>query len=149
MEKRRDVHPGYADHGHGRQVLRRLLVGEGVGEGKAKKDKYLDACLERRKSFTPLVYSVNGMACKEARAFEKRVASLLALKWEQRYSKMVGFVRAWMSLAIIRSNTHLLRGARTSRPQRLSMEDGAAMSGHGPRPQGLDARERTSQSTSW
>ena len=47
---------------------------------KAKKDKYLDACLERRKSFTPLVYSVDGMACKEARAFEKRITSLLASK---------------------------------------------------------------------
>jgi len=99
---------------------------------KAKKDKYLDACLERRKSFTPLVYSVDGMPCKEAKAFEKRVASLLASKWERRYSEMVGFVRARMSLAIVRSNTRLLRGARTSRPQRLSMEDGAAMSAMDP-----------------
>ena len=99
---------------------------------KAKKDKYLDACLERRKSFTPLVYSVDGMACKEARAFEKRVASLLASKWERRYSEMVGFVRARMSLAIVRSNTRLLRGARTSRPQQLSMEDGATMSAMDP-----------------
>ena len=94
---------------------------------KAKTDKYLDACLERRKSFTPLVYSVDGMACKEARAFEKRVASLLASKWERRYSEMVGFVRARMSLAIVRSNTRLLHEARTSQPQRLSMEDGTAM----------------------
>ena len=93
---------------------------------KAKKDKYLDACLERRKSFTPLVYSVDGLACKEARAFEKRVASLLASKWERQYSEMVGFVRARMSLAIVRSNTRLLRGARTSRFQRLTIEDGAA-----------------------
>ena len=47
---------------------------------KAKKEKYLQACLDRRRSFTPLVYSVTGMTCKEAKAFEKRIACLLAEK---------------------------------------------------------------------
>ena len=82
---------------------------------KVKKTKYNEACLERRRSFMPLVYSVDGLACKEARAFEKRVASLLATKWERAYSEMAGFVKSRMSLAIIRSNTMLLRGARSSR----------------------------------
>ena len=82
---------------------------------KVKKAKYNDACLEMRRSFMPLVYSVDGLACKEARAFEKRVASLLATKWNRSYSEMAGFVKSRMSLAIIRSNTMLLRGSRTSR----------------------------------
>jgi len=82
---------------------------------KVKKAKYNEACLERRRSFMPLVYSVDGLACKEARAFEKRVASLLSSKWERSYSEMAGFVKSRMSLAIIRSNTMLLRGARSSR----------------------------------
>ena len=56
------------------------------------------------------MYLVDGMACKEARVFERRVASLLALQWERRYSKMVGFVRTGMSIVIVRSNTMLLRG---------------------------------------
>ena len=60
------------------------------GHVKKKKDKYLQACLNRRRTFTPLVYSVNGMACKEARSFEKRIASLLADKWDRSYSKLVG-----------------------------------------------------------
>ena len=47
-----------------------------------KKDKYLGTCLEWRRSFVPLVYLVDGMVCKEARAFEKRVTSLLASKWD-------------------------------------------------------------------
>ena len=34
---------------------------------KEKKDKYEAACLERRRDFTPLVYSVDGMASKDAR----------------------------------------------------------------------------------
>ena len=42
---------------------------------KEKKDKYLDTCHELRKDFVPLVYSVDGMAGKEARAAEKRLAS--------------------------------------------------------------------------
>ena len=49
----------------------------------------------------PLVYSIDRMAYKEARAYEKYVASLLVSKWDWRYSKMVGFVRGWMSLAVI------------------------------------------------
>ena len=92
---------------------------------KQKKDKYLNACLERRRSFTPLVYSVDGLACKEARAFERRIAGLLATKWDRRYSEMAGFVRARMSLAIVRSNTMLLRGSRIGRAARLVVDDGA------------------------
>ncbi|KAL7474631.1 hypothetical protein ACHAW6_000596 [Cyclotella cf. meneghiniana] len=34
---------------------------------KEKKDKYETACLDRRQDFTPLVYSVDGMAFKDAR----------------------------------------------------------------------------------
>ena len=35
---------------------------------RAKKDKYLAACMARRQSFMPLFYSVDGMACTEAKA---------------------------------------------------------------------------------
>lgn len=61
---------------------------------KVKKDKYLQACLERRRTFTPLVYSVDGMTAKEAQAFEKRVASLLATKTERQHREMVGFIHS-------------------------------------------------------
>ena len=99
---------------------------------KVKKSKYLEACLERRRSFMPLVYSVDGMACKEAKAFEKRVASLMATKLDRQYSEMVGFVRGRMSLAVIRSNTMLLRGARSSRRFCLpEIEDSAGMEAMG------------------
>eukprot|EP00804_Cyclotella_cryptica_P015082 CCRYP_000640-RA/>CCRYP_000640-RA protein AED:0.42 eAED:0.42 QI:0/0/0/1/0/0/2/0/139 len=53
-----------------------------------KRDKYEEACLERRKDFTPLCYSVDGMACKAARAAERRLASLLSVKWDRQYSEM-------------------------------------------------------------
>ena len=68
---------------------------------KKKKDKYLDDCLERRRTFAPLAYSVDGMACKKAKPFEKRMASLLAKKLGRHHSEMVGFVHIRMSLAVV------------------------------------------------
>ena len=57
---------------------------------KAKKAKYLQPCVYRRQISTPLVYSVNGMACKEAKAFENQITCLLAEKWDWPYSEIVG-----------------------------------------------------------
>ena len=39
---------------------------------KEKKDLYLQACLERRKTFTPMVYSADGIPGAEALAAQKR-----------------------------------------------------------------------------
>ena len=82
--------------------------------------------MDRRRSFTPLVYSVDGMACKEARSFEKRIVSLLADKWERAYSEMVGYVRGQMAMSILRSNNVCLRGARVKRRTVPWVEDSAA-----------------------
>ena len=93
---------------------------------KRKKGKYLQACLDRRRSFTPLVYSVDGMAFKEARSFEKRIASLLADKWERSYSALVGYVRGRMAMSILRANNACLRGARVKNRTVPWVEDSAA-----------------------
>jgi len=93
---------------------------------KKKTYKYLDACLEMRRTFIPLAYSVDGMVYKEAKAFEKRVVSLLASKLRGQYSEMVGFVHARMSLAVVCSNTLLLCGARAGVALRPLLYDGAA-----------------------
>ena len=93
---------------------------------KRKKDKYLQACLDRRRSFTPLVYSVDRMACKEAQAFEKRFASLLADKWNRTYSELVGNVRGRMAMSILRSNSVCLRGARVKKRTVPWMTDSTA-----------------------
>ena len=98
---------------------------------RVKKLKYLQPCIERRRSFTPLIYSVDGMAGREAQAFEKRIAHLLAEKWERHYSVLRGFVRGRMALAVVRSNTLLLRGSRMRKSARFAGQDGAALSGLG------------------
>jgi hypothetical protein len=93
---------------------------------KRKVDKYEAACKERRRSFTALAYSVCGLPCESARSAEKRLGGLLAKKWERNYSEMVSFIRQRMSLAIVRSNTLLLRGDRAGTWRRRGAEDGVA-----------------------
>ena len=82
--------------------------------------------LEGGKDFTALVYSVDGLACGTARAAEKRLAGLLAAKWQRNYSEMVNYIRVRMSLAIVRSNTLLLRGDRANSWRRRGPNDGVA-----------------------
>ena len=87
-----------------------------------KKDKYLAACLSRRRHFTPLVFSVDGMRSPETVAASKRVARLLSGKWQRTYSAVCGYVRSRLSVALVRTASQCLRGARdpmarASRPQ--------------------------------
>ena len=77
---------------------------------KEKKDFHLQACLERRSNFTPMVYSADNIPGAEALTAKKRLVALLSYKLKREYSEMCGFVRARMSLAIVRSNNLLLRG---------------------------------------
>eukprot|EP00957_Ditylum_brightwellii_P193254 14714696-Ditylum_brightwellii.AAC.1 len=97
---------------------------------KEKKKKYLDACIERRRTFTPLVYSADGMAGAEAWVAEKRLASHLSNKLKRAYSEICGYVRSRMALAAVRTNTLLLRRPRdkSARLKRPVLEDGAGQS---------------------
>ena len=83
----------------------------------AKKAKYLKVYLDKRHTFAPLAYSVNGMAGVESRAFEKRIASLLAENWNWEYIELVGFVRAKIVMPVIIAKTLLLRGAYLKLPK--------------------------------
>ena len=47
---------------------------------KEKKDLYLQACLESRRTFTPMVYSADRIPGAEALAAQKRLAALLSYK---------------------------------------------------------------------
>ena len=79
---------------------------------KEKKKKYLQACLSRRRHFTPLVYSVDGMCGREAIAFRKHLAAKLAEKWKCPYSEVCGYVCSRISVSLARSTSLLLRGSR-------------------------------------
>jgi hypothetical protein len=79
---------------------------------KEKKDKYGALCIARRQTFTPLVFSVDGLLGKEATAASKRLASCLAAKWKRSYSEVCGLVRSQLSIALIRSSSRCLRADR-------------------------------------
>ena len=77
-----------------------------------------------------MVYSTDVIPVADAVATQKRLATLLSYKLKQQYSEMCGFVRARMSLAIVRSNSLLLhgpcnKGARIW--QRPELMDGAVV----------------------
>ena len=73
-----------------------------------------------------MIYSVDGMADKHARATEKRIAGILAAKWTRQYSQMASFVQTRMCLAIVCSNTLLLRGDCAMNWRRKAPDDGVA-----------------------
>ena len=78
-----------------------------------------------------MVYSSDGILGTETVAAQRRLDSLLSNNLKQEYSEMCVFVRARMSLAIMRSNTLIIRGARYKEVyirQRPYLEDGAVMS---------------------
>ena len=52
---------------------------------KEKCAKYKDACTKRQRDFVPLVDSVYGLPGQRAKAAEKRLAAMLAAKWERPY----------------------------------------------------------------
>ena len=77
-----------------------------------------------------MVYSEDRIPGAEALATQKRLAMLLSYKLKREYSKMCGFMRARMSLAIVISNSLLLRGPCDKRDhiwQRPDLRDGAVM----------------------
>ena len=82
----------------------------GTAEGE-KKRKYLQACQDRRATFTPLCVSVDGMLGSEAEFFVKRLGDFLAAKWERPYSVVMGWVRACLSFAILRATLLCVRGS--------------------------------------
>ena len=57
-----------------------------------------------------MVYSADGIPRAEALATQKSISALLSYKLKREYSEICGFVGVRMSLAIVRSNSLILRG---------------------------------------
>ena len=96
-----------------------------------KKKKHLQPCLDAQRHFTPLVFSVDGLHSEETEAACRRLADLLAAKWKQPYSKLCGYVRSRLSLALVRATALCLRGTRGPRVHRsMQMECGAGIAAY-------------------
>ena len=98
-------------HLHAGSYLRQTSAKALVTVDKDKNDRYLQPCLERRRSFTPMMHSTDGIPGTEAVAAQRRLSLLLSNNLKQEYSEICVYVRARISLAVVRSNTLLLHGA--------------------------------------
>ena len=98
---------------------------------KENKDLYLQACLERRRTFTPMVYFVDGILGAEALATQKRLAALISYKLKWEYSEMCGLFWARKVPSMVRSNSLLLYGPCNKEAriwQQPELTDGSVMS---------------------
>ena len=68
---------------------------------------YLEACLQKCWHFPPFVASVDGLLRVEAKATLKRIASRLAIKWKQSYSKTCGYVKSRVATTLVRATQFL------------------------------------------
>ena len=75
-----------------------------------------------------MIYSVAGIAGRDAKSAEKRLASALADKWKKEYSEMVFYVRVQMALAVVKANSLLIQCSLKRQRQRGPIiNDQAAM----------------------
>ena len=88
---------------------------------RGKKRMYLEACLQQRRHFSPFVASVYGLMGVEATANLKKLASILATKWKQSYSKTCGYVKIRIATTSVRATHRCIRGSRVP-AHRISMQ---------------------------
>ena len=75
---------------------------------------YLEACLQQRIHFSPFVTSVYGLMDVEAAATLNRIASILATKWWQTYSRMCGYVKSRIAINLVRVTHQCIQGSRVT-----------------------------------
>ena len=98
---------------------------------RGKKKMYLEACLQKRRHFSPSVSSVDGLLGVEATATLKRISSRLATKWCQPYSKTCGYFKSRVAITLVRATHRCLRvswvPAHRISVQQPQWEDGAGL----------------------
>ena len=57
--------------------------------------------------------SVDGYMGHEADMSLRRLADILVVRWEKRYSSVIEWLRAYMAFSVIRATNLCLRGSRT------------------------------------
>ena len=82
-----------------------------TGGRKGTKKMYLEACLQKRRQFSLFVASVDGLLRVEETATLKSIASRLATKWWQPYSKTCGYVKSRVAITLVRATHRCLRGS--------------------------------------
>ena len=79
---------------------------------RGKKKMYLEACLQQCWHLSPFVASVEGLLGVEATATLKSIASRLATKWKQSYSKTRGYVKSRITINLVHATHRCIQGSR-------------------------------------
>ena len=74
-----------------------------------KKRKFCDACTERRATFTPLCFSVDGLVGDEAACFLKHLGRSLSVTWERHYGEVIRWLRARLAFALVQATNVCIR----------------------------------------
>ena len=74
-------------------------------------------------TFSPLVLSATGGLAREATTVYKRLASMLASKWDQTYSNTLCSLRCRLAFSLLRSSIQTIRGARSLCGHAIKMAD--------------------------
>ena len=82
---------------------------------------YLEACIQQCRHFSPFVASVDGLLGLEATATLKSIASRLATKWKQSYSKTYGYFKSRIAITLVRATQRCIRGSWVP-AHRISMQ---------------------------
>ena len=78
-----------------------------------KKRAYNDRIMNvEHGTFTPLVFSLNGVMSPECEKFHKHLATKISTKTEQRYSAVMNLIRVKLSFLILRACLVCVRGSR-------------------------------------
>ena len=89
----------------------------------------LEACLQKRRHFSPFVALVNELL--QAPATLKCLASCLATKCKKPYSKTCGYIKIRIVITLVRTTHHCIQGSRVlahrNSVQRPQWEDGAGL----------------------
>ena len=96
----------------------------------AKRNKYLNACIEQRRYFFPIVISCEGMMGKDTSIFFKKLAIKISEKWHQPYSQVISFVRIRFTITLVRAKNRCLRCSRISThgiSTKMQWEDGSGL----------------------
>jgi len=62
--------------------------------------------------FCPIVYSVDEIPGRDAKAAKKQLTTILSGKWNRPYSQMVHYMRVRMCVAVVRLNSLLIHEYR-------------------------------------
>ena len=92
---------------------------------------YLEECLKQRRHFSPFFALMDGMLGVESMATLKRLASCLATKWKQPYSKTCGYIKSRITISLVRATHCYILGSRVLAHrisvQRPQWEDGSGL----------------------